>query len=188
MPHSVYPLHGHCSPRGCSCPKNSSNPSQSSLFSPLFTSAVLPSPGSPPVSDPFYHLSFVCACSTLFLAISPLTSLLTFRPILDRVLHRHFKFSRSQDNSFSGSPHPTLHSHGWAQIFWLSAVPSLGLCITLWDVECHHSPQSAWRVDGLREPWVLPAFQRQEPKRGQQEGELTKDCPQEVWRDRLQQG
>ena len=74
MPHSVYPLHGHCSPRGCSCPKNSSNPSQSSLFSPLFTSAVLPSPGSPPVSDPFYHLSFVCACSTLFLAISPLTS------------------------------------------------------------------------------------------------------------------
>lgn len=59
---------------------------------------------------PFTTSLVLCACPTLFLAIPPLTSLLTFRPILDWIFHRHFKFSRSQDNSFSGSPHPILHS------------------------------------------------------------------------------
>lgn len=150
-------------------------PSQSSLFYPLFTSAILPSPGSPPVSWPLLPpLLFVCAYSTLFLATSPLTSLLTFRPILDWIFHRHFKFSRSQDNSFSGNPHSTLHSHGWAQIFCLSAVPSSGLCITLWDVECHHSSQSAWWVDGLREPWVHLPSRGRSPKGGNRKGNWPK--------------
>ena len=72
--HLFYPLHGHCSPRGCSYPKNSKDPfsvltllSSVHFCSPSFS-------GVPSCLWPLLpSLLFVCACSTLFLAISPLT-------------------------------------------------------------------------------------------------------------------
>lgn len=128
---------------------------------------------------------------SLFNLHGPRPSLLIFGETglgwVNWVFLRHFKSADPKRIHFPWAPSPWI-SQTWS--FDLPAVPSPGLCITLWGKRCH---QSSWLVGGHRDSWACPSSTGRDPKR-EKKGNwsscflrwcgdgLSKDSRRPVWR------